>query len=442
MAERIGDRAVVLGGSVAGLFAARVLSEFYHHVVVVDRDRLVGVVGPRRAVPQGHHIHGLLARGQQIIEELFPGFTKELASSGVPTRDFGTSLGWHFNGRMIRKAETGLVCISAGRWQLEERMRDRVAALSTVEFLEETDVVGLRTSDDRARIVGADVQGRGDKQARPLTADLVVDATGRGSRTPRWLKELGYAEVEEERVRVDLTYTTCDFRAPLAVDPIGDDIALISVATPGSPRGATFARLPDRYALSLNGLLGDKAPTDPAGFLAYAKTLPVRSIYESVSVAEPLGDPVAFHFPTSIRRRYERMARLPENLLALGDAACVFNPIYAQGMTVAAIGAVVLRDHLQRGPRPTRQYFQDLAKAIDAPWDMSAGGDLGFAGAQGRRTLKTRLGNAFLARLQVAATRDSEVSLAFMRVAGLVDAPSALMSLPMISRVLRSSRAR
>jgi 2-polyprenyl-6-methoxyphenol hydroxylase-like FAD-dependent oxidoreductase len=286
------------------------------------------------------------------------------------------------------------------------------------------------------------VQGRGDERARPLTADLVVDATGRGSRTPRWLKELGYAEVAEERVRVDLTYTTCDFRAPLTVDPIGDDIALISVATPGSPRGATFARLPDRYALSLNGLLGDKAPTDPAGFLAYAKTLPVRSIYESVSVAEPLGDPVAFHFPTSIRRRYERMARLPENLLALGDAACVFNPIYAQGMTVAAIGAVVLRDHLQRGPRPTRQYFQDLAKAIDAPWDMSAGGDLGFDGAQGRRTLKTRLGNAFMARLQVAATRDSEVSLAFMRVAGLVDAPSALMSLPMISRVLRSSRAR
>ncbi|MBE1487549.1 FAD-dependent oxidoreductase [Plantactinospora soyae] len=439
MNEHVGDRAVVLGGSVAGLFAARVLADFYRTVTVVDRDQLTGATGPRRAVPQGHHIHGLLARGQQILEELFPGFTKEMADGGVPTRDFGTSLGWHFNGRMIRKVDTDLVCISAGRWLLEERIRARVGELSNVAFLDRTDVVGLEASPDRRRITGARVHRREDQgpgSPQSLPADLVVDATGRGSRTPRWLTELGYPRVDEEQVRMDLTYTTCDFQAPLAVDPIGDDIAVISVATPGNPRGATFARLPDRYSVSLNGILGDRAPTDPEGFLEYVRSLPVPQIFESVSRAEPLTSPVSFHFPNSIRRRYERLARLPEGLLVVGDAACVFNPIYAQGMTVAAIGAIVLREYLVDGAAGAQRYFRELARAIDPPWDMSAGGDLGFPGVVGRRTLKVRLGNAFMPRLQTAATEDPVVSHAFLRVAGLVDRPESLMRPAMISRVL------
>ncbi|WP_045743719.1 FAD-dependent oxidoreductase [Actinoplanes rectilineatus] len=444
MSERIGDRAVVLGGSIAGLFAARVLADHYHRVTIVDRDVLLGTDGPRRAVPQGRHIHGLLARGQQILEELFPGFTKELAAAGVPVRDFGTSLGWHFAGRPIRKVDTDLVCVSAGRWRLESEMRDRVALLPEVTFLEGTDVVRLRGTPSGDRIRGVQVQAHdGSQEARWLDADLVVDATGRGTRVPRWLREMGFPQVEEEQVKVDLTYTSCDFAAPLPADPIGDGIAVIAVATPGSPRGATLARLPDRYSLSLNGLLGDKAPTDYSGFLEYARTLPVPSVHAAVRDAEPLGTPVAFHFPASVRRRYERMSRLPEGLLALGDAACVFNPIYAQGMTVAGIGAIVLRDHLRRGPgAPSRAYFRDLAAAIDAPWDMSAGGDLGFPGVRGRRTLKVRMGNTIMPRLQAAATRDAEVSRAFMRVAGLVDPPAALMNLPLMSRVLRPSRHR
>jgi 2-polyprenyl-6-methoxyphenol hydroxylase-like FAD-dependent oxidoreductase len=238
---------------------------------------------------------------------------------------------------------------------------------------------------------------------------------------------------------MDLTYTTCDFRAPLPVDPLGEDIAIISVATPRSPRGATLARLPDRYSLSLNGILGDRAPTDHGGFAEYARSLPVPEIYAAIQHAEPLGNPVSFHFPSSIRRRYERMARLPEGLVVVGDAACVFNPIYAQGMTVAALGATVLRRYLLAGAGDPRRYFRDLSRTIDPPWDMSAGGDLGFPGVIGRRTLKVRLGNAFVTRLQAAAPTDSAVSGAFMRVAGLVDPPTALMRPALMARVLRPS---
>jgi 2-polyprenyl-6-methoxyphenol hydroxylase-like FAD-dependent oxidoreductase len=441
--RNIGDHAVVLGASMAGLLAARLLAEAYREVTLVERDALTGVPEPRRAVPQGPHIHGLLAKGQQALEELFPGFTKELAASGVPVGDFGTSLSWYFKGRMIQKTETGLVCISAGRPLLEEEIRDRVRALSNVRFLDETDIVGLTASPDHQRITGVRVQRQAEDTEQVLAADLVIDTTGRGSRTPRWLTELGYPEVAEERVKIDLTYTTADFASPLPVDPIGDGVGLVCVANPAQPRGGTLARVPGRYSLSLYGILGDHAPTDREGFLAYARSLPVPEIYQAVEHAEMITEPVSMRFPADVRHHYERMNRLPDGLLVMGDAACIFNPIYAQGMTVAAIEALVLRKHLDLGrPPQPRAFFRDLSAVIDAPWDMAAGGDLGFPGVQGRRTLKVRMGNSYIPMLQSAAVNDGRLSDAFLRTAGLVDPPQALMRPTVISRVLRQAGRR
>jgi 2-polyprenyl-6-methoxyphenol hydroxylase-like FAD-dependent oxidoreductase len=431
------NHAIVLGGSIAGTLAARMLSESYRQVTVLDRDHFSAGAAPRRAVPQGRHIHALLAKGQQILDELFPGLTDELAALGAPTGDFGTTLSWYFNGRMLEQAETGLICAASGRPLLEDRIRARVRALPNVTFRDRTDIVGLVASPRGIRITGARVRAQFEGSAEEvIDGDLVVDATGRGTRTPRWLVELGYPAVEEELVSMDLTYTTCDFAAPLPFDPIGRNIAIIPVATPEMPRGAVFARLPDRYAVSLTGILGDRPPTDLDGFLSYARSLPVPDIYKAIRDAEPLGDPVSFRFPASIRRHYERLRRFPDGLLVLGDAACVFNPVYGQGMTVAAIEATVLGRHLAQGTPEPRRYLRDLARAIDAPWDMSAGADLGFPGVGGRRTLKVRAANAYIPRLQAAAVTDGRLSRAFLRVAGLVDPPQALLRPHIAARVL------
>lgn len=434
-----GDRAIVLGGSIAGLLAARTLSEAYREVLVVDRDVLVGSTGARRAVPQSEHIHALLARGQQILEELFPGFTEELVSYGAPAGDFSANLRWYFNGQMLRQVETGLVCIGAGRPLLEARLRSRVTALPGVTFLEQTDILGVTASADGRRVTGARVQRQAEgSSAEVLPADLVVDATGRGSRTARWLEELGYPKVEEERVKMGLTYTTGDFRIDRSADRLGDDLASIPVATPGSPRGAIYARLPDRYSVSLTGIAGERPPTDRAGFLEYVRSLPVPEIYEAIRDAEPLGEPVSFQFPASVRRRYERMTRFPAGLLLIGDAACVFNPVYGQGMTVAAMEAYILREHLSWGSAPDpRTYLHDISRAVNAPWDMSTGADLGFPGTEGRRTMKVKMGNVFIPKLQAAACTDDRLSAAFLRTAGLVDPPQALMKPGVILRTLR-----
>ncbi len=437
---------MVLGGSVAGLLAARVLGGTYREITVVDRDRFSANGRPRHAAPQGHHIHALLGRGQQILEELFPGFTEELISMGVPVEDFGTSLSWYFGGRMMKRVETGMLCVAAGRPLLEERIRARVQNLSNVKIRERTDILGLVASADRKQITGVRIQrrvdgvdGAGSEGAEEvLDADLVVDTTGRGSRLPRWLVEFGYPQVEEDQVKMDLSYTTCDFFGPLPVDPIGRDIALLPVATPDMPRGAIFARLPDRYAVSLTGILRDRPPTDHEGFLEYARSLPLREVFEAIRDAQPMGPPVTFRFPASIRRRYERLRHFPGGLLVMGDAACVFNPVYGQGMTVSAIGATVLRRHLGGGSPPDpRRYLRDLARTIDAPWDMAAGADLRFPGVQGRRTLKLRMGNSYIPRLQAAAARDAVLSRTFLRVAALVDPLQTLMRPRVIWRVLR-----
>ncbi len=433
----IGGRAIVLGGSMAGLLAARVLAESYLDVLVVDRDKVLGVRESRRGAPHTVHAHGLHARGQLIIEDLFPGFTGELEAAGIPTGDLG-EMRWYFNARRLRPARTRLVSVTGPRPVLENHVRDRVAALPNVTFLESCDILSLITSPGAARVTGIRVRRR-DEAAEPedLAADLLVDATGRGSRTPAWLADLGYRRPPEERVKVGLAYTTRHYRTrPEMFDGVQ---SINPVASPAHPRGAFFGQIgPDVCILSLTGVLGDHPPTEPEAFLEFVRSLPVPDIYHAVKDAQALDDPVSFKFPASVRRRYERLASFPDGLLVLGDAACSFNPVYGQGMSVAAIEAVALREHLRRNTRPRpREFLAEVAKIVDVPWEISAGGDLDFPGVEGKRTLKVRLGNAYLARLQYAATKDAKVTEGFMRVAGLIDPPPALMRPAMVARVLR-----
>jgi 2-polyprenyl-6-methoxyphenol hydroxylase-like FAD-dependent oxidoreductase len=440
MNAQIGDRAVVLGASMAGLLAARVLADAYGQVTVIDRDQLPETPMHRRGVPHGRHIHALLARGQQALEELFPGLTAELVAHGVPAGDMLADARLYLSGHRLRRAQAGLVLLCASRPFLEGRVRARVRALSNMRFVDRCDVVGLATTPDGRRVTGARVLRRADGSAEEvLGADLVVDATGRGSRTPAWLDALGYARPEREQVRIGLGYATGTYR--LAGDALGGDLAVLHGITPQHPRGGALQVLQDgRWMLTLAGILGDHPPTDPDGFLAFARSLRFPDIYEAIRDAEPLDDPVGFRFPASIRHRYERLDRFPDRLLVLGDAVSSFNPIYGQGMSVAALQALTLRRHLERGVEPQpRRFFPDIARVVDVPWDIAVGGDLVFPAVQGPRTVKVQLLNAYLARLHAAAVHDADLASAFVRVAGLVARPESLLRPGVALRVLGAS---
>jgi 2-polyprenyl-6-methoxyphenol hydroxylase-like FAD-dependent oxidoreductase len=441
----LGERALVLGGSIAGLFAGQALAEAYREVVVVDRDRPTATTGTRRATPQAFHAHALLARGQRAIEDLFPGITEECRAAGVPTGDVGADLRWVINGQRLPAMRTGLVCLATPRTVLEQHVRARVLALPNVTVREGHEVQELVTTPDGRRVTGARLFDLAGGESHVLSADLVVEATGRGSRLPLWLAELGYQPPAEEQIKIGLGYTTRHYRLPPGV--LGTDLAYIVAQTPSHPRGAVLAReraLPDggeRYVLSLNAHLGDHAPSDPDGFLAYARTVPVPEIYEAVRGAEPLDEIRAYRFPASRWRHYERLTRFPDGLLVMGDAVASPNPVYAQGNTITAVEALVLRGQLRRGgePRPV-DFFAEAAPIVRAAWDVNVFGDLAYPGVPGRRTPKTRLASAYLSHVHRAAVRDPAVAEAFLRVAGLIDGPEALLGPRMVARVLRRSR--
>lgn len=439
----LGDRAVVLGGSIAGLLAARVLADHYPEVIVVERDELPAGAAHRRGVPQGRHIHALLARGQQVLDELLPGFTAELVARGAPAGDVLDEARHCFGGHRFRRRPSGLTAVCATRPALEDLVRARVRALPAVRILDRCDVVGFATTPDATRVTGARVLRRADGSAEEVVdADLVVDATGRGSRTPARLEALGHPRPRVDEVRIGVGYATRLYH--LAPGAIGGDLAVLVGPTPEHPRGGALQAVEGgRHLLTLFGVLGDHPPTDPDGFDAFAASLRFPDIAEAIADGHPLDAPVAFRYPASVRHRYERLSRVPDGLLVTGDALCSFNPIYGQGMSVAALEALALRRHLERGTRPRPARVQaDLGRVVDVPWSSAAGGDLAFPEVEGRRTMQTRVVNRYIGRVLTAAGRDAEVGRAFVRVSGLVDPPGALLRPRMVTRVLRQSGRR
>jgi 2-polyprenyl-6-methoxyphenol hydroxylase-like FAD-dependent oxidoreductase len=433
--------AVVIGASMGGLLAARVLSETYAHVSLIDRDLLPEVADPRRGVPQGRQLHVLLARGREVLEELFPGLTEELIGLGVPLIDLHGDIDWVNNGHPMLKAPSSLMAFGISRPLLEHVVRERVAALPGVSLTSGCDVAGLIATPDARRIIGVRVRGRHEGAVeRDVSADFVVDTSGRGSHTPVWLAELGYERVAQERVDVAVTYVTQLYhREP---HHLGGLHGALSGPTPELPHAAVVAAQENnRFAVVLSGMLGEVPPTDQEGMAKFAGTLAGPHAAEIITGAVPIGDPATMKFPASQRRRYEKMRRFPDGLLVMADAICSFNPIYGQGMTVAALEALLLRGLIREGTDGlARRFFSRAARIVDDPWAISVGTDLQFPEIQGRRTLQIRFVNAYLARLYPAATTDPVLGAAFLRVINLIDPPARLLAPNIVLRVLRGPR--
>jgi len=434
-----GERAIVLGASMAGLLAARVLSESFEHVTVVERDALPTGAEHRRGVPQSRHVHVLLARGASILEDLFPGFVSESVAAGAALTDALGRVRMLLSGHRLLQTDVGLHSLLCGRPLLESMVRARVRALAGVGSLEGCDIVGLTATADGRRVTGVRIR-TDDGAEETLEADVVVDATGRGSRTPLWLEQLGHGQPAVEKVHVGLGYATRTYRLPEGA--MGKDQLILNNATPGHPRAAVLAEQENGLArLTLAGMLGDRPPLDPKSFDEFTASLRFPDIFEAVRDAEPVDDPVPFQYPANVRHRFERMRSFPDGLLVLGDAVSAFNPVYGQGMSSAAMQAEAMRSVLADDRALTwRRYFRAIAKAVDPPWQISAGGDLAFPEVIGRRSARVRMVNAYLPRVHAAAAHDVGLAVAFIRVGSLVDRPEALVRPDIVLRVFTPRR--
>lgn len=434
----------------SGLLAARVLADFYRTVTVVERDLLPDEPANRRGVPQGRHVHALLARGAQTLGEFFPGILDELVADGAPVWDDGelsrlyVSFGGHL---MLRSGKAAVEDYKANamyqpsRPLLECHVRRRLQTIENVTIVDGHDVAGLTSTADHKRVTGVRMIDRDGGSEQELTADLVVDAMGRAAHTPAFLDGLGYGRPVEDHIVTHTTYVSQMLRIPPST--LKEMMILISAA-PGRPTGTfLFGYENDTWIFTVFGMVGHEPPRDLAGMLSFAQDSAPAHLLAAVQAGEPLAPVMQHRLPSSQWRRYDKMKRFPEGLLVTGDAMCSFNPVYGQGMSVAAMDAVALRDSLRRGVTDLpRRYFRAAAKSIGVAWGLAAGSDLAFPEVEGRRTPAMRLTNRFANWVLTASETDAVVHAQFFKVTGLVDPPARLFDPRFIFRVATVNRRR
>lgn len=432
------DRAVVLGGSIAGLLAARVLRDHAAEVVVVERDDLGGEPAARRGVPQGRQLHGLLSRGLAEIERLFPGFTAEVVAAGAVVADPGVDLHWYVDGVRKPPAEIGQG-VACTRPFLEWHVRRRLQAVPGVRIVHAR-AEGLTAT--AGRVDGVTLSG--DPDGGHLGADVVVDCTGASTRLGDWLTALGYEPPPQRRVTVDLGYASRLYRRR-PTDRLAGAMAVISMTQHVSRArgGGAFSVEGDRWLVTVGGYNHDRPTSDPAEFTERVATEPIPALRRLVTEGEPLGDVATYRFPASIRRDFHRMDRLPGGLVAAGDAVARFNPLYGQGMTSAAMHAATLGAYLAAGAdvhQPARVYFRDLKRAVDTVWQVSAGEDFRLPHVTGDRPFGLWFGHRVSSLYTRATLRDPAMHGLFLRVLNFQTGPEALLRPDNLARALAASR--
>jgi flavin-dependent dehydrogenase len=421
---------VVVGGGIAGLLAARVLGERFEQVTIVERDRLPQAPGPRAGAPQAQHVHGLLASGRLIVEALLPGLDAELAAAGAPLLDWTDDCRWFTSGGWKPRFRSGILSRPCSRDLLEWAVRRRVVASPRASVLEQHEAVGLLPAADRSRITGVLLRDRASASERTveLNANLVVDASGRGSRAPDWLAALGYGRPAETTINAFLGYASRWYQP--AADPSRDWHLLGLLASPpqGTRGGIVQPIEGGRWIVTLAGAARDYPPTDEAAFLEFARSLPGPELYDAIRQATPLGPIRAFRRTANRLRHFERLRPLPAGFVAVGDAVCSLNPVYGQGMTVAALSALALGRWLRR-PTPTARQFQRRLRRTVAPaWLLATGEDFRHPTTEGGRPdLPTRLMHRYIDRLQLVATHSPAAHRALIEVLNLLRPPLSLL---------------
>jgi 2-polyprenyl-6-methoxyphenol hydroxylase-like FAD-dependent oxidoreductase len=440
--------AVVVGGSLVGMLAARVLSDHFDSVTLLERDCFPEAPAARKGLPQGRHVHGLLERGRRVMEHFFPGFTDELVHEGATAMDFTQDVAWMSPYGWFARFPGDILMLACTRDLIDWCVRRRVAALPNVFICQGVAVSGLiRGPREEDRVTGVRVRSRivdarMDLDAVELRANLVVVADGRNSHLPEWLAKLGYRPPEEAVVNSFQGYASRLYRPPAQFESDWKSL-YVQQAPPDDPRGGLISPVEGgRWLVSLVGGDGDYPPTDKAGFLSFARSLRSPMLYEAIAEAEPLTEIAGQRGTENRLRHYDRPGQLPDGVVVLGDAVCAFNPVYGQGMTAAALRAEVLDRFLQeeshfRGAGNGQVFQQRLVRAIAAAWQLSSGADNQFRSTEGPpQGWMARLTARYLARVMRASTRRPWMRRRLTEVLHLVRSPSELLDPGVLMRLV------
>ncbi|WP_147268102.1 FAD-dependent oxidoreductase [Spongiactinospora rosea] len=430
-----GGHAVVIGAGIAGLVAAQALAESFGQVTIIERDRLPDTARPRPGVPQGHHAHALAARGLLVLEELCPGLGRRLDAAGAPPVDFCREARHHWPAGVPEPVSSDVVIRPVSRPLLEILLREHVGARPEVRIMDghqAGDLVG-----DAGAVTGVEVTPRGaGGRAMTMAADLVADASGRSSHLPGRLAAIGLPPPAEQRVDARVGYASRAYHIDPAAPPPWRALFETPDA-PGRTRGCFALRIErDRLLITLQGAAGDHPGAEEDDFMAFMKSLRA-GLADVVAGLEPATPIHRYRRSAGHRRLYHRLPSWPDGLIVLGDATCTLNPLYAQGMTVAALQARALGTMLRERPLASpgsAAAFQRRAMRISArPWWMSALADRAWTDS----SPLVRAADAYLGACQRLAVADTAMFRDLAEVSNMLTGPAVLTRPRHLARLLR-----
>jgi 2-polyprenyl-6-methoxyphenol hydroxylase-like FAD-dependent oxidoreductase len=438
MNQQHNTHAIVIGGSLAGLWTARVLSDHFDQVTVLERDQLPEHAEHRSGTPQDKHIHILLERGSSIMHDLFPGIGDELQAAGAQRVDLALDARMKMRDRWMPRYASERYSYACSRIVLEANVRRRLACLPNVALRGGARVQGL--VEQQGKITGVHVRWQGKREMQIESADFVVDASGRGSKTPQWLDALGYEQPTETVIDAQLGYASRRYRPPQDKTFDWHTMAIGQYAPYHTRAGLISTAENGDWMVLLAGIMADYPPTDADAFDAYAKTIDPE-FYAALQSAEPIDNVVGYRRTENRWRHYERMARWPDRFVVVGDATCGFNPIYGQGMTVAAMAAEALDKAFKRSKGRidgvAQRYQKAYHKVVEPAWLLSASSDLEWLGQNAATTPAERFAGWYLPKLLAAMPFDRRVHIAFIGVSNLSEPLTVLFRPGIVARVLR-----
>lgn len=428
---------IVLGGSVGGMLAARVLADHAETVMIIERDAVTaGDDGGRRGVPQSSQVHALLSGGSRQLERWFPGFVARSVAAGAslvpPDRQAMYTDG-------VRKVPGSSISVLSGtRPFLEQRIRAELLELPNVRV-----VTGQVTGLDIGETAVAAVRYESDGVAVREPADLVVDAMGRASRLSAWLETAGWERPPVVRVTTGVNYATAFFHRPPGEHPYGSVLALPSGKAPGDVGGAVFAAVEGDRWIAMMGGYGDFRPGNTADDMIRRFRTQLPAPFGHVAANEMIGEVTTYRQADSRRRDFWACERLPARLVVVGDAVASFNPLYGQGMSSAALHASALSMFLRSSPdldAPARDFLALQRVIVDAAWQLSTPEDRTGPEDRDRKGVGDRMARRIVDLIVAASVTDAVVNEAFREVTQMLRHPSTLASPTVLWRAWRARR--
>lgn len=433
------EHAVVIGGSMAGLVAARALSNHFKKVTIIEKDKVDNKPETRKGQPQTRHIHLVLAHAMNILLAYFPSLKKELIENGASELDVGNDYNWYSYGGFKKKGVTGITALTMTRELLEYHVKKQVLNIKNITIQDETKALEMKMQNENVNALV--LEKAGEKQI--INTDFVVDASGRGTKAYKWLEQYGYPTPEETKIKIDIMYVTILFERKKMFPEEKLEVISYTPEAPNEKLGAVLMPIENnRWVLTLIGMRGVEPPQNDEELLKFLKGLPISGLYDAISGATRLTDFLVFKCPHSIRRHYEKLERFPGSYLVLGDAVSNFNPMYAQGMASAICQAKILDEVLRITPsndKVFKTYINKVNKVIEDFWTSGSYEDFKYPETEGEKPAGLKMVNGYMKALQKAANKDTELFKELLEVAGYLKSGKDLFRPKILWKVFKGN---